>query len=222
MAREAEAQVIVLVAWVLVTWLDPAIWPSLLALSLAFAYLVRREGLRRVPWAAMAGLGVLVLLGHLFAPGGLPLRLETAASTVLRLWAVLCEGQVVLGIVGPIGIARTFGRLGRLLRPFGIAGRDLEVMTFITLRMIPETAVSARRVWLGRRFLAVRPGLGQWTALAGAWVAQSMRTAGALGEALVMRGFGPPHAPPRIDWRGLALGWLPLATAVLALPWWLR
>ncbi len=222
MARKAEAQVIVLVLWALVTWLDQAIWPSLLALLLALGYLVRREGLRRVPWAAMAGLGALAILGHLLASGSLPLRLETGASTVLRLWAVLCEGQVMLGIVGPIGLAGTFGRLGRVLGPFGVAGRDLEVMAFVTLRMIPETALSARRVWLGRRFLAVRPGLSQWTALAGAWVAESMRTAGSLGEALVMRGFGPQHAPPRVDWRGLALGWLPLATAALALPWWLR
>lgn len=222
MARQAEAQVIVLVAWVLVTWLDQGIWPAALALLLALSYLVWREGLARVPWTAMAGLGALALLAHLFAPGSLPLRLQAGASTMLRLWAVLCEGQVVLGIVGPIGLARTLGRLGWLLRPFGVAASDLEVMAFVTLRMIPETARSARSIWLGRRFLAGRSPLAHWTALAGAWVAQSLRTAGALGEALVMRGFGPRHAPPRVDWRGLRLGWLPLATAALALPWWLR
>jgi energy-coupling factor transporter transmembrane protein EcfT len=221
-ARKAEAQVIVLVAWVLVTWVDQAIWPSLLALLLAFGYLVRREGLGRVPWRAMLALGLLAVLAHLFAPGGMAVRLHDGLSTALRLWAVLCEGQVVLGIVGPIGLASSLGRFGRLLRPFGVGGRDLEVMAFVTLRMIPETARSARSIWLARRFLAGRSGLGQWTALAGAWVAQSMRTAGALGEALVLRGFGPQHEPPRIDWSGLALGWLPLLTAAFALPWWLR
>ena len=213
---------IVLMAWVLLTWLDQAIWPSVLALLLALAYLVRREGVDRIPWRAMLALGTIVFVAHLFAPGGLVPRLQAAFSISLRLWAVLCEGQVVLGIVGPIGLARTLGRVGRVLRPFGIAARDLEVMTFVTLRMIPETARSARSIWLGRRFLAGRPGLAQWTVLAGAWVSQSMRTAGALGETLVLRGFGPRHAPPRIDWSGLSLGWLPLATAALALPWWTR
>ena len=222
MARRAEAQVIVLVLWVLLTWLDQAIWPSALALLLALGYLALREGLRRVPWRAMAALGAVVLLAHLLAAGSLTLRLSAALSMGLRLWAVLCEGQVVVGIVGPIGLARTLGRIGGLLRPFGLAARDLEVMTFVTLRMIPETARSARSIWLGRRFLATRSGLAQWTALAGAWVAQSMRTAGALGESLVLRGFGPAHAPARIDWRGLGLIWLPLATAALALPWWTR
>ncbi len=222
MARKAEAQVIVLVAWVLVTWSDQAIWPSALALALASTYLVRREGLRRVPWRSMAALGLLAALAHLFAPGGLIVRLEEGASMTLRLWAVLCEGQVMLGIVGPIGLARSLGRLGRLLRPFGIAASDLEVMAFVTLRMIPETARSARSIWLARRFLAGRSGLTQWTTLAGAWVAQSMRTAGALGEALVLRGYGPPQRPPRIDWRGLSLGWLPVLTAAFALPWWPR
>ena len=222
MARRAEAEVTVLLLWVLLTWLDASLGPSLLALLLALSYLVLREGVRRVPWRAMAGLGVVVLVAHLLAPGGLALRVEAALSMVLRLWAVLCEGQAVLGIVGPIGLARTLGRVGRVLRPFGIAAGDLEVMAFVTLRMIPETARSARSIWLGRRFLAGRAGIAQWTALAGAWVAQSMRTAGALGEALVLRGFGPAQAPPRVDWRGLSLGWLPLATAALALPWWLR
>jgi energy-coupling factor transporter transmembrane protein EcfT len=221
-ARRAEAEVTVLLAWVLITWLDTALVPSLLALGLAFAYLVWREGMRRVPWRAMAALGALVLVAHLLAPGALALRLTQAASMALRLWAVLCEGQAVLGIVGPIGLARTLGRLGVLLRPLGVRQRDLEVMAFVTLRMIPETARSARSIWLGRRFLAGRAGMGHWTALAGAWVAQSMRTAGAVGEALVLRGFGPRQALPRVDWRGLALGWLPLATLALALPWWLR
>lgn len=222
MARKAEAQVIVLLLWVCATWLDQAIWPSAATLLLAFGYLVRREGIRRAPWRAMAALGVLALAAHLLAAGPLAARLADGLSMALRLWAVLCEGQVVLGLTGSVGLARSLGRLGRLLRPLGVGERDLEVMAFVTLRMIPATARSAQAVWRGRHFLPARRGLRQWTALAGAWVAESLRTAGALGEALVLRGFGPQRRPPAVDWSGLSLGWLPLATVALAVLWWRR
>jgi len=217
MGAQAPAVILVGAVWATATWVQPALPAAALALVLAFSFLASRGGLGEVPWRGLLALAMLGFLAHLLGTGGWSVRLTGGLSAALRLDAILLESRAIYGMVGPAGIARALGRLAEPFRAFGVRPQDLEIMGFVTLRMIPEAARSARSVWNGRRYLSGRSGPRAWVQLAGAWVGATLRTAGAVAEALVLRGLGERGTREPVDWRGLRLLWLPALSCAFAL-----
>lgn len=205
------------VLWAGLTWTFAAPLAAALNLTLALAVLLWRAPAGEVPWRGLLTVFALGVVAQLLTPGTPEARLGAGLSMGLRLAAMLAQGQVVYRIAGPGGVARALGRVGRPLRVVGVRPQDLEIMALVTIRMIPETARSARSVFLGRRYLGRRVGRLEWSTLAAAWIAQAMRTAAAIAQAMVMRGLGAAPPKGRLDYRGLRLLWLPALTVAFGL-----
>lgn len=210
--------------WAVATWLDPGLWGASLALVLALALIWVRFSPRELPLRGMAFAAAVGALAHLLAGGPISAEMQPAASAALRLAALFAEGRFIYLLAGPSRLAAGVDWLARPMRVVGVRQGEMELMALVVLRLLPEARRILRRVVLGRRYLGLRLSPREVLRATLAWIGGVLETSGAIGETLVLRGFGRERATPEaISWKGLVLlSWLPGVTLLFWLTGHLR
>lgn len=210
--------------WAVATWLDPGLLGASLALVLALALISARFSPCELPLRGMAFAAVLGALAHLFGGGTFSAEIQPAISAALRLAALFAEGRFIYLLVGPSRLAAGVGWLARPMRLLGVREGEMELMALVVLRLLPEARRILRRVLLGRRYLGLRMSPREILRAMLAWLGGVIETAGAIGETLVLRGFGRSRVRTEaISWQGLlTLSWLPGATLLFGMTGYVR